>query len=216
MKKGDNVRLRSDGRYEARYAKSRDEKGKIIYGCCYGKTLEEAVEKREYQLRKLAKNREMNLLILGAGIHGIDVHEIAKSLHVFNKISFLDDDPSKPNVIGKWKDAGKYIETYPHAIVAVGDEGARKTWTEQLQALGFIVPTLVHPTAFISDGVEIGLGSVICARATISSGVTTGKGCIITTGSRVPMKTHIPDWCYFDFDKIIHYRENNTIETTED
>ena len=28
MKKGDNIRLRADGRYEARYIKSRDENGK--------------------------------------------------------------------------------------------------------------------------------------------------------------------------------------------
>lgn len=67
MKTGDNIRLRTDGRYEARYIKSRDDFGKPVYGYCYGKTYEEAKEKREYQLHKLNKLREMNLLILGAG-----------------------------------------------------------------------------------------------------------------------------------------------------
>lgn len=45
MKKGENIFLRKDGRYEARYKKGRDESGKLIYGFCYGKTYEEAKRK---------------------------------------------------------------------------------------------------------------------------------------------------------------------------
>lgn len=213
IKKGDNVRLRTDGRYEARYIKSRDASGKINYGCCYGRTYEEAVEKREYQLQKITKPTELNLLILGAGSHGMDVYEIARNLHVFPKISFLDDNPQKSNAIGKWKDAQRFLEEYPVAIVAVGDEYIRREWSLKLCTYGFIIPTLVHPTAFISDGTEIGMGSVICARTTIASGVRIGKGCIVTSGSTVPRKTTVPNWGYFDFDKIIHYREEYNIGT---
>lgn len=120
-KQGNNVRIRIDGRYEARFIKGRDENGKIKYGYCYGQTYEEAVEKRSYQLEKLQKRnrRKLNLLILGAGIHGSDVYEIAKSLRIFSKISFLDDNPYKTNVIGKWEDVNKLVDEYPVAIVAV-------------------------------------------------------------------------------------------------
>ena len=45
MANRENVFLRKDGRYEARYAKGRDEKEKLIYGFCYGKTYEEARNK---------------------------------------------------------------------------------------------------------------------------------------------------------------------------
>lgn len=45
MANGENIFLRKDGRYEARYAKGRDEKGKLIYGFCYGRTYEEARNK---------------------------------------------------------------------------------------------------------------------------------------------------------------------------
>lgn len=211
MKKGDNIRLRIDGRYEARYIKGRNDSGKPVYGYCYGKTYEEAKEKREYQLHKLNKPREMNLLILGAGSHGDDVYEIAKSLRVFNKIDFLDDDISLERAIGKWNDAEGLFEQYPMAIVAVGDETTRRKWIEKLSVLGFIIPTLIHPTAFIPEGVTVGSGTVICARSTISTGVTIGKGCIVTSGSTVPRKTTIPDYGYFDFDKVIHYRETYKI-----
>ena len=207
MKTGDNIRLRADGRYEARYIKSRDANGKIIYGCCYGQTYEEAKEKREYQLQKMAQPRPMNFLILGAGMHGSDVYEIAKSLRVFTKIDFLDDDPTKERTIGKWEDAERLNDEYPIALVAVGDEDTRREWTCKLNQWGYITPTLIHPTAYVSEDTEIGVGAVIYPRATIATGVHVGRGAIVGTGSTVPRKTYIPDWGYFETDRIIRYKK---------
>ena len=67
MRTGNNIRLRTDGRFEARYIKGRDLQGHAIYGYCYGKTSEEAARKRERAMRELTSVREMNLLILGGG-----------------------------------------------------------------------------------------------------------------------------------------------------
>ena len=75
MRTGDNIRQRADGRFEARYPKGRDEKGRIVYGCCYGKTYEEAAEKRAAITGRSV--REMNLLILGAGSHGKEIYELS-------------------------------------------------------------------------------------------------------------------------------------------
>ena len=183
MRKGDNIRLRSDGRYEARYIKDRDASGKAIYGYCYGKTYGEAEEKRFQHLEDISQPREMNLLILGAGSHGLDVYEIAKSLRVFKKIDFLDDDPKRTRAMGKWKMAEELVEEYP----------------------------VIHPTAFIPEDTEIGVGTVICARVTVGPGVRIGSGCIVTSGSTIPRNTEITDWGYFDFDKIIRYHEEYEI-----
>lgn len=214
MKSGDNIRLRADGRYEARYIKSRDENGKIKYGCCYGRTYEEAKEKRDYQLAIITKRsrKKMNLLILGAGAQGLEILDIAKNLRMFTKVDFLDDNPTLTNVIGKWNEVGRFIDEYPIAIIAVADEPTRKEWMDKIADMGFIIPTLVHPTAYVPEGTVIGEGTVICARTTIATGVRIGKGCIVTSGSTVPKSTVIPDWGYFDFDKYIPgYREEYVI-----
>lgn len=217
MKRGDNIRLRVDGRYEARYIKGRDEAGKINYGCCYGKTYEEAKEKREYQLQRMKKKRkEMNLLVLGAGAQGLEIYEIAKSLRIFSKIGFLDDNPNVRGIIGKWADAEYYLEDYPVGIIAVADKKIRYTWMKKLEKTGFIIPTLVHPTAYVPEGTEIGIGTVICARTTIATGVKIGEGCIVTSGSTVPKRTVIPDWGYFEFDRCIEdYREEYNISSVK-
>lgn len=46
-KRGESIWKRKDGRWEARYIKDRDEKGKAIYGSVYGKTYSEVKSKRE-------------------------------------------------------------------------------------------------------------------------------------------------------------------------
>ena len=214
MKKGDNVRLRKDGRYEARYIKYRNDDGSLKYGYCYGKTYEEAVEKRDFQMRQWnnVKKRKMNLLILGAGAQGGEVYDVAYSLRIFSKISFLDDNPLTENTIGKWSDAKQLVDEYPIAIVAVADKKIRKSWMEKLENYGFIIPTLVHPTAYVPEGVGIGYGSVIAARTTIAPGVSIGIGCVVTSGSTIQKKAILPDWSYYLFDKNIEdYHEEYQI-----
>lgn len=111
----------------------------------------------------MTKPKAMNLLILGAGMHGSDVYEIAKSMRIFNKIDFLDGAPNQKRAIGIWADARLY-EKYPVALVAVGMEETRRDWTRKLNQIGFITPTLIHPTAYVSEETEIGIGTVIYPR----------------------------------------------------
>ena len=101
MRTGTNIRLRADGRYEARYIRARDSRGRAIYGYCYGKTFEEAEKKRAAAVQRLSSVRQMNLLILGAGSHGREVKELAKRLGVFQKIAFLDDAKEGEEKIGR-------------------------------------------------------------------------------------------------------------------
>lgn len=45
-RKGENIRKRNDGRWEARFIKSRDSYGRAVYGYVYGKSYREAREKK--------------------------------------------------------------------------------------------------------------------------------------------------------------------------
>lgn len=45
-RKGENIRKRKDGRWEARYIKARDVNGKIRYGYLYGRTYREVKAKK--------------------------------------------------------------------------------------------------------------------------------------------------------------------------
>lgn len=212
MRTGENIRLRKDGRYEARYIKQRDEQGRIIYGYCYGHTFQEAAAKREAMLRTEPVIREMSLLILGAGSHGEEVAELAQSLRIFRKISFLDD--GKPDVaIGPCRDFANYLAEYPVAIPAVGDTALRMRWMSGLVKDGFLIPTLIHPSAVVSHSAQIGAGSVICARVTVGTGSVIGKGCIISSGATIDRNAVLPDWSYVECGEIVttHSERRNII-----
>lgn len=192
MRTGENIRQRSDGRYEARYPKGRDGRGRLVYGSCYGRTYEEAAEKRETLLREARPVREMNLLILGAGSHGREVRELAESLRVFQRTAFLDDDPAKEDVLGPISALGRYVEEFPAAIPAVGSSARRLQWLNALRQVGFALPVLIHPGAVVSPSAEIGYGSVICARATVGAGAVIGHGCIISSGVTIDRGVVLP------------------------
>lgn len=199
MKTGSNIRLRKDGRFEARYVKGRDEQGRTVYGSCYGRTYEEAEKKRDERKAfcSAPPAREMNLLILGAGSHGEEVMELAESLRIFRKIRFLDDFKSEV-AIGACRDFADYLGEYPVAIPAVGDITLRTRWMNELIAAGFVIPTLIHPSAVVSQSAEIGLGTVVCARATVGTGAKIGRGAILSSGTTVERNAVLPDWSYVD------------------
>ena len=195
MRVGNNIRQRADGRFEARYEKGRGIDGKIIYGSCYGKTYEEAEQKRNSITGAVLPIKEMNLLILGAGEHGQEVKELAEGLRVFRRIAFLDDNKTD-GVLGTCSNPETFIGDFGIAIPAVGDSILREKWMRHLIRTGFIIPTLVHPSAVVSQNAEIGTGSVICAGATIGTGSKLGMGCIIDSGVVVGRNKTFPDWTY--------------------
>lgn len=198
MKTGSNIRLRKDGRYEARYIKTRDHQGKIIYGYCYGQSYEEAEAKRNQHTQKELIPRELRLLILGAGCHGEAIMELAQQLRVFQEIKFLDDYLTGPDIIGKCSQLEQYLDHYCVAFPAIADPTIRIRWTNELIKAGFFIPALVHPAAVVSAHAKIGVGTVVYARATIGTGAVIGKSCIISSGSTIDRNADLPDWSYVD------------------
>lgn len=76
-RRGDNIRIRKDGRWEARYPLPKDDPSGRKYGSVYGKTYQEAKDKRE--------------LILSQRM---------KSPHIVSQIAFKD-------VLAAWQDANR-------------------------------------------------------------------------------------------------------------
>lgn len=208
--RGDKIRQRSDGRFEARYIKGRDERGRALYGSCYGRTYEEAAGKREEAIRQIVRVRELNLLILGAGSHGQEVLELAQRLNVFRRIAFLDDDPAKAEAIGPCSALERWVEEYPAAIPAVGDERIRMHWLGELARAGFVLPVLVHPDATVSPSAVLDYGTVVCARAAVGSGAALGPGCIVSSGATIERYVILPAGTHVDCGQVVRKQAEQT------
>lgn len=69
------------------------------------------------------------------------------------------------------------------AIIAVGDNAARKREAERLKAKHFI--TLIHPSATVASSALLGLGTVIMAGAVVQANTEIGNHVILNTGCTV-------------------------------
>lgn len=78
-------------------------------------------------------------------------------------------------------------------IIAIGDPKKREDFIKKLpQETKFA--TVIHPNAIISQWVEIGIGSVICAGCIITSDVKIGKHCHLNLNTTIGHDCIIGDY----------------------
>lgn len=142
-----------------------------------------------------------NLLIIGAGGHGHCVKETAESLGSFNTIGFLDDIAAE--AIGRWDDYSDFSNSFSHAFVALGNNELRSVWFDKLTAAGFIIPTLVHPTTYVSPSAEIENGTIVLPKAVIHTNVKVCRGSIIGIGTLLDHDVKIKEFCHVDSGSIL-------------
>ena len=127
-----------------------------------------------------------HLLILGAGGHGKVVREVAQSLKEndrpkYEVIEFLDDHASE--AIGKISELEAFAGEFEEAFCGIGNNEVRKSLLEQAEKVGFQIPVLIHPTAYISPSALIEQGTVIEPKAIVNANSVVKAGCIISVGA---------------------------------
>ena len=73
MRGNGNIRQRADGRYEARYVKGRDQRGRALYASCYGRTYEDAERAAGALLRALGSSNELSSVQRRGGCIVLDI-----------------------------------------------------------------------------------------------------------------------------------------------
>ena len=144
------------------------------------------------------------LLILGAGGHAKVVAETALVSGVASSVAFLDDRCTGPDacppVLG-WPVMGPLAlalqaDTCPPfdaAVVAIGHAATRLHWIQQLQNVGYHLPVLVHPTAWVSPSAQLGPASVVFAQVAVQAQVSIGAGAVLNTGCSVDHEAQLSD-----------------------
>ena len=131
------------------------------------------------------------LLIVGAGGHGKVVADTAYESGRWEKIAFLDDRyPELKSsllwpVLGKIAQATEFLTEYSDMVIAIGNNLLRAELVYRFTKMGFFMPTIVHPTAFVSKSVMIGAGSVVFAQVAVNAGTQIGHGSIVNTGATI-------------------------------
>ena len=137
------------------------------------------------------------LLILGAGGYGKTIADVAHQLDIYDTIAFLDDSRKEgSDILGSCGDVFALVEENTEVYPAFGNNEVRMRWLQSLQDAGIVVPTLVHPTAYVSPRAVLGGGVTVLPKAVVNTGVTVKRGCIINIGALIDHDTVVEEGCH--------------------
>lgn len=125
----------------------------------------------------------MQLIILGAGGFANTIADIAKQLDKYDSISFLDDNKTGENIIGKCDEFSCYIKGNVVFYPAIGNNEIRLNWISKLKEHHAEIAKIIHPTAYISPTSFIGTACAILPNSVINTNCRIGDGCIINCGA---------------------------------
>ena len=125
------------------------------------------------------------LLILGAGGYGRPVADVARQLGIYDKIGFLDDGRTGPEVLGACEEYPLFCDENTEVYPAFGNNSVRSQWLERFLEEDIPVATLVHPSAYVSPTAKLGQGVVVLPMAAVNTGCMVEDGCILNIGALV-------------------------------
>jgi UDP-perosamine 4-acetyltransferase len=134
--------------------------------------------------------------VLGAGGHAQVVIEALRAMgHVITGIIAPEPEGTRllgVSVLGN-DDALPRLraEGIADAVIGVGGNRLRGILAERLISLGFNLPIVVHPTAWISPSSVLSLGVVVLQQAALSADTTYGRVALINSGAIVEHNSEI-------------------------
>lgn len=152
-----------------------------------------------------------NIVLLGAGGHAKSLIDVIEQENRFRILGLVDN--AKSGEILGYKILGgdeilKDIKSEcANAVVAVGQIKSAKTRIllfNKLKALGFNLPIIISPLAYVSKHASVGEGSVVMHYACINAGAKVGANCIINTKALIEHDAVIGDNCHISTAAVIN------------
>jgi len=96
---------------------------------------------------------------------------------------------------------------YEYALITVGQidsPATRIRLYRQVVDLGFNLPTIIAPTAYVSNHASIGAGTIVMHGAVVNAGAKVGNNCIINTLALIEHDAVVEDHCHISTGAILN------------
>lgn len=154
-----------------------------------------------------------DILLIGGGGHCKAAIDVIEQEGLFNIIGIIDkqeklgENVLKYEIIGDDSELLLLLKSCKNALITIGQIKSphpRLKLFNKLLKLGFKLPTIISPRAYISKHSNIGIGSIIMHDAVISAGVEIGDNCIINTKSIIEHGSNIKNHCHISTNAVIN------------
>ncbi len=153
------------------------------------------------------------ILLVGGGGHCKSVIDVIEDedkytiAGIIDKEELLGQKVLNYAVIACDNDLEKLFETYKYAVVTVGQIKSNTLKVKLfnlLKGIGYILPVIKSPLAYISKHSQVGEGTVIMHQALVNANVKIGKNCIINTKALIEHDSVIEDNCHIATASVIN------------
>ena len=153
------------------------------------------------------------IILIGGGGHCKSVIDVIEQENKYGIAGIIDRKEligSKVlgyEIIGCDDDLDKLSKKYKYAIVTVGQissNNIRVRLFKILKTLGYQLPVIISPLAYISKHSSIDEGTVIMHQSIINANAKVGKNCIINTKSLIEHDTVVEDNCHISTGAIVN------------
>lgn len=154
---------------------------------------------------------ERKLLLIGGGGHCHSVLDSILANREYDQIGVVAKDQDNysdllsdtfiaPYLVGTDQDLPQlFVEGWNEAFITLGSVGntkGRRAVFSMISKIGFEMPSLIDPSAIVSDKAKIDPGVFIGKRSVVNSGCRIGVGAIINTGSIIEHDCIIDDFVH--------------------
>jgi sugar O-acyltransferase (sialic acid O-acetyltransferase NeuD family) len=154
------------------------------------------------------------LILVGGGGHCVSCIDVIEQEGKYEIAGVVDLNISSGILLGYPTLGGDdslqiLRESYGFALITVGQiktPNVRIRLYESIKSLGFILPTIVSPRAYVSKHTSIGEGTIIMHDALINSRAIIGKNCIINTKALIEHEAIVEDNCHISTGAIVNGR----------
>lgn len=145
------------------------------------------------------------IILIGAGGHAlscIDVIEQEGTYHIAGLVGAdnqINTEKIGYKVLANDRALQDLSKTYKYAHVTVGQISSpdlRMKIYSQLKELGFDLPVIVSPQAYVSKHACIADGTIVMHGAVVNAGATIGANCIINTCALIEHCAQVADHCH--------------------
>lgn len=154
-----------------------------------------------------------SILLIGGGGHCHSVIDVIEQLGSY-QIAGVVDVPERQGqdvmgypVIACDEQLPNLFNSYKHALITVGHldtNNVRLKLYEQLKRIGYTLPVIISPLAYVSRHAQLNEGTVIMHHALVNANAKVGKNCIINTKALVEHDAIIGDHCHIATASVIN------------
>lgn len=154
-----------------------------------------------------------NLILIGAGGHAhacIDVIEQHDQYRIAGLVGLSEETRVQHlgyTVIATDNELAEVAKVYQYAFIVVGQIHSpdnRMRLFQLATKLGFQLPSIIAPTAYVSCHAAIGAGSIVMHSAIVNAGTKVGDNCIINTRALVEHDVTVEDHCHISTGVILN------------